>query len=142
MQTAELRRYPLSAWSLVILLVLLILPTLAAGRLVLIIPWYIVPGIMCIFSIWLYFRLACDKKRAQTNQWRIPEATLHFFELIGGWPGSFLAQRRFRHKISKKSYQFTFWLIVFTYQIVAFDYLNDWRYSTLAIEFIAEYKNS
>ncbi len=53
----------------------------------------------------------------------------HFFELIGGWPGSFVAQHRFRHKVKKTGYQFTFWLIVAGYQLVALDYLADWRLS-------------
>eukprot|EP00752_Nemacystus_decipiens_P012729 g11276.t2 len=36
---------------------------------------------------------------------RIPEALLGQVELAGGSPGSFIAQRVFRHKISKLSYQ-------------------------------------
>ncbi|CAN0258386.1 unnamed protein product [Pylaiella littoralis] len=36
---------------------------------------------------------------------RIPEIILHQVELAGGSTGSFLAQRVFRHKISKLSYQ-------------------------------------
>jgi len=41
---------------------------------------------------------------------------LHLLELLGGWPGAFLAQRRLRHKCSKRRYQFVFWLIVLAYQ--------------------------
>jgi uncharacterized membrane protein YsdA (DUF1294 family) len=141
MKAAALRRHSLSALSLLALLALLILPAFAAARLALFIPWHIAPGLMCVFSLWIYFRLACDKKRAQANEWRITESSLHFCELIGGWPGSFLAQRRFRHKISKGSYQFTFWLIVCTHQIGSFDYLKDFKYSKLAIDLIAEYIN-
>ena len=32
-----------------------------------------------------------DKYRAQRDRWRIPEATLHFCELFGGWPSLPLA---------------------------------------------------
>ena len=32
-------------------------------------------------------------------------------ELLGGWPGALLGQRRFRHKTRKRSYQLVFWLI-------------------------------
>ena len=127
--------------SLFTLLVLLILPFIAAARLALVMPWYVVPGVMCVFSLWVYFRFASDKKRAQANEWRVTESSLHFCELMGGWPGSFLAQRRFRHKISKGSYQFTFWLIVLAYQIVPFDYLNDFKYSNLVAGFIAKHIN-
>ncbi len=53
-----------------------------------------------------------DKYRAQRQQWRVTEATLHFFDLCGGWPGALIAQRLFRHKNRKLSFQVTFWLIV------------------------------
>lgn len=53
-----------------------------------------------------------DKFRAQKGKWRIPEKTLHLFELAGGWMGAFVAQRSIRHKNRKASYQFVFWLIV------------------------------
>lgn len=53
-----------------------------------------------------------DKSRAQTGKWRIPEKTLHLFELAGGWMGAFVAQRSIRHKNRKASYQLVFWLIV------------------------------
>ena len=32
--------------------------------------------------------------------------------LLGGWPGAFLAQRYFRHKTQKVSFQIVSWLIV------------------------------
>lgn len=62
-----------------------------------------------------------DKNFAKVNSSRIPEASLHLFDLMGGWPGSFLAQRYFRHKISKGSYQLLFWLIIIAHQLIALD---------------------
>lgn len=53
-----------------------------------------------------------DKWRAQRQCWRVPEFCLHMWELLCGWPGAILAQRLFRHKRSKLSYQIVFWLIV------------------------------
>ncbi len=53
-----------------------------------------------------------DKHRAVAGGSRIPEATLHALELFGGWPGALLAQRMFRHKVRKTSYQVIFWIIV------------------------------
>lgn len=64
-----------------------------------------------------------DKKRAIAKGWRVAEIHLHLLELLGGWPGAFLAQRKFRHKCSKVRYQAVYWLIVLAYQIVAFDSL-------------------
>ena len=55
---------------------------------------------------------AVDKFRAQQGHWRISEGTLHLFELAGGWPGAFAAQRILRHKTRKLSFQLVFWIIV------------------------------
>ncbi len=142
MRPLVFQRYPLSRWALFIITGLLVMPALAAFQAVAVIPWYIVPGTFSVFSSWVYFRLGCDKKRAQTNQWRVPEANLHLSELLGGWPGSFIAQRRFRHKISKKSYQITFWMIVLIYQVAAFDYLNHWSYTKIVVGVILKYIES
>jgi uncharacterized repeat protein (TIGR01451 family) len=54
---------------------------------------------------------ANDKSRAQQGRWRIPEKTLHLCELMGGWLGAFIAQRKLRHKSIKVSYQGTFCVI-------------------------------
>ena len=64
----------------------------------------------------------------------LPEASLHLLEMLGGWPGAILAQRRFRHKCAKGAYQFTFWVIVLLHQSAAYDSLHDWRFSRLAVD--------
>ena len=76
----------------------------------------------------LFAFLACwhDKRSARAQTWRTPEGTLHLLELLGGWPGAFLAQRWFRHKTVKASYQAVFWLIVGLHQLVAIDALRGW----------------
>ena len=51
-----------------------------------------------------------DKRRARTGGRRVPEATLHAVELLGGWPGALLARHLFRHKTAKASYRVVFWL--------------------------------
>lgn len=63
-----------------------------------------------------------DKRFAQENMWRIPEATLHLIEVIGGWPGSGLAQQVFRHKTQKATYQITFWVIIVLHLVIGIDY--------------------
>jgi len=82
-------------------------------------------------SLVAYWFYAVDKRQAIFHQWRISESTLHLLELIGGWPGAFVAQRRLRHKCSKRSYQAIFWMIVLIYQYVAFDVLNNGRLSRI-----------
>jgi uncharacterized membrane protein YsdA (DUF1294 family) len=53
-----------------------------------------------------------DKSAAERHARRIPERTLHVMALIGGWPGALVAQRVFRHKSRKVSFQVAFWITV------------------------------
>lgn len=84
-------------------------------------------GGLVAVSLVAYFLHSTDKKRARENSWRVSEAMLHGCELLGGWPGAFVAQRRLRHKVSKLSYQVVFWLIVAFHQFVAVDYMLEWK---------------
>ena len=45
-----------------------------------------------------FFSMFIDKRRAQKNQWRIPEKTLFLFAILGGSIGSNIGMRLFRHK--------------------------------------------
>lgn len=78
------------------------------------IPWLIL--IYCGFtvtcSIIAFIAYGIDKRRARKNQFRISEKKLHLFSLLGGWPGSYLAQQLFRHKTRKVSFRLVFWIIV------------------------------
>lgn len=85
-----------------------------------------VAGWCLAVSLFTYLRYARDKRQARAQAWRESEAGLHLMELIGGWPGAFLAQRRLRHKSAKGAYQFWFVLIVGLYQAVALDALLGW----------------
>jgi len=67
-----------------------------------------------------YFLASCvayvayflDKAASLKGHWRTPESTLHFFSVVGGWPGAMLAQRTLRHKTQKQSFQVTYWATV------------------------------
>lgn len=72
-----------------------------------------IPLIVYLFMSFLTFALyADDKFRAKKHQRRVPESRLHLCELLGGWLGAFVAQRRLRHKNRKAAYQRVFWSIV------------------------------
>lgn len=73
-------------------------------------PWII--SVYFIASTITFLVYALDKSAAKNNRWRIEENTLHLCGLIGGWPGALLAQRLFRHKTKKTSFQITFWITV------------------------------
>ena len=66
-------------------------------------------GIMSLLAFLLY---GFDKRCAQTGRRRVPENTLHLIAFLGGWPGALAAQRLFRHKTRKLSFQIVFWLLV------------------------------
>jgi uncharacterized membrane protein YsdA (DUF1294 family) len=55
---------------------------------------------------------AIDKSAARHGQWRTAESTLHLLAVIGGWPGALIAQRVFRHKSRKPSFQTAFMFTV------------------------------
>lgn len=76
----------------------------------------ILPLVLAITYIALsalsYLMYSLDKSAAQRSAQRIPESTLHFVDLLGGWPGALIAQQRLRHKTIKASFQFVFWCSV------------------------------
>ena len=67
---------------------------------------YLLMSPVCFLA---YYR---DKQRAIRGLQRTPEARLHLYEFLGGWPGGLVAQRLIRHKSRKASYQRQFCLIV------------------------------
>ena len=69
---------------------------------------------------------ASDKSKAGRGEWRTPECTLHFVDLLGGWPGGLVAQRYFRHKNRKLSFQLVFWLC-------ALGHIAVWGWISMAI---------
>ena len=50
-----------------------------------------------------------------------------------------MGQRAFRHKTAKVSYQIVFRLIVLIHQLVAIDFLLDWRFSRDLLYFLQNY---
>jgi len=125
---SPLNAQPLGTWQWALFVIALVLPITALTRLATQLGPVEVFGGAVALSALTYFASARDKRKAQRGQWRTPESTLHLLELCGGWPGSFLAQHRFRHKLRKVSYQFTFWLIVAAHEAVAYDFLQGWRF--------------
>lgn len=122
--------------SAAVLVVLLIAPVLALAPLAARFDWRVLVGGSVLLSVFTFFCYRSDKRWAEAGEWRIPEFTLHLAGFIGGWPGAFLAQRVYHHKITKGSFQFAFWSIVMLHQFFAVDSLLDWRLTTHAIRFI------
>jgi len=110
-----------------VLMVLLIAPGIAIYQLRGAIAPTLAVAIVLAISGAAFVGQWIDKRKAGSGEWRTPENILHLFELLGGWPGAYLAQRSFRHKTAKLSYQIVFWLIVAGYEAVAVDFLLGWK---------------
>ena len=119
---------------------LLVLPIFALHRREWDLRW--IGACAFVLSAFTYWAYACDKRRAQQGGWRVPEAQLHFLELLGGWPGAWFAQRRLRHKISKGSYQVVFWLIVLGHQVFAFDSLQEWKFTRATLKWFQPHRSA
>lgn len=120
----------ITALNLIVITSLLVLPALALLHRTVDLRW---AGLYVLALSLVSFRCyANDKQKARENEWRISEQVLQLTALLGGWPGAFLAQRFYRHKVSKPGFQFTFWLIVLAYQLAAVDSLRDWQFSKQA----------
>lgn len=69
-------------------------------------------GAYLFMSILTYAFYWADKRRAETDRWRVTETALHVMEALGGWPGGLVAQMALRHKNMKRDFQMVFWAIV------------------------------
>jgi uncharacterized membrane protein YsdA (DUF1294 family)/cold shock CspA family protein len=77
--------------------------------------WGFSPPILLAYialSVIAFIVYVLDKSAAMSGRWRTAEQTLHLFSLVGGWPGALLAQQLLRHKTSKTSFVYAFWLTV------------------------------
>jgi uncharacterized membrane protein YsdA (DUF1294 family)/cold shock CspA family protein len=110
--------------DVVVLLTLLVPPTLVVMNL----PWspWIPVGLIGVLSWLTWWSYGIDKALAGTSSRRVPERVLQSLAFFGGWPGAFLAQRHFRHKTAKASFQRGFWMIVLLHGAVAIDFLLGW----------------
>jgi uncharacterized membrane protein YsdA (DUF1294 family) len=61
-----------------------------------------------IYGIWLavaslvtFVLYGYDKAQAKQGGWRVPESILHWWALLGGFPGGWAGRSVFRHKTQK-----------------------------------------
>jgi uncharacterized membrane protein YsdA (DUF1294 family)/cold shock CspA family protein len=71
---------------------------------------YLFVFLMANLIAFLYYYM--DKTAALKGAWRKSEDSLHLLSLIGGWPGAYIAQKLFRHKTKKASFQWVYKLTV------------------------------
>ena len=76
--------------------------------------WYAVvayAGLVALTSLVSFATYGFDKRRAAIGGRRVPERALLLLAFLGGWPGSILAQRHFRHKTRKLKFLIPFWVV-------------------------------
>lgn len=77
----------------------------------------VIPGLLVAYALLInlvtFTAYGLDKRAARRERRRAPERTLHLLALAGGSPGAFAAQRVFRHKTAKTSFQLRFLGIAF-----------------------------
>ncbi len=76
--------------------------------------WNIGPVLSYLLAVnvTIFLLYAYDKKVAGASLWRVPEKLLHILAFMGGSPAAIAAQKLFRHKTLKKSFQRVYWSIV------------------------------
>ena len=131
------QRGRLNTSAIIVFALLVAIPGYALSRLSPQVNWRVLVVTPVALSAFAFFAYRSDKRSAEAGEWRVPEATLHFIALIGGWPGAFLAQRAFRHKTSKASFQLVFWIVVLIHQFAAVDSLLEWRLTKDALRAIS-----
>ena len=65
---------------------------------ILIIAYFVIANLVGFIS------MGVDKKKAKNHEWRISEAVLFFFAIIGGSLGSILGMKTFHHKTKHKAF--------------------------------------
>ena len=65
-----------------------------------------------IINFTTFVAYGIDKRAARRGDWRVPERDLHLLEFLGGWIGAWIAQKFFRHKTAKRSYQAIYKLMI------------------------------
>lgn len=106
-------------WSFIFLfgLLMLIAPATALFKALHDQKWNFFLNWQIFLSLISFASYGFDKYRASTAGWRTRESALLLVDALGGWPGGFVAQYCFQHKIRKRSFQFMFWAIVLLHQM-------------------------
>jgi uncharacterized membrane protein YsdA (DUF1294 family)/cold shock CspA family protein len=81
-----------------------------------------VPVIYVLVSLITFSVYGSDKANAEQGTRRVPEATLHLLEFLGGWPGALVAQAYYRHKTIKASFQADYLIAVIANLLVLIAY--------------------
>ncbi len=79
---------------------------------------------VCV-NVLTFFVYGIDKWQARQGKWRISEATLLLFAVIGGSIGAWLGMRVWRHKTMHKKFKYGIPAILMIH-IIVIGYLSKW----------------
>jgi uncharacterized membrane protein YsdA (DUF1294 family) len=79
---------------------------------------------VCV-NVLTFFVYGIDKWQARQGKWRISEATLLLFAVIGGSIGAWLGMRVWRHKTMHKKFKYGIPAILMIH-IIIIGYLSKW----------------
>ena len=79
---------------------------------------------VCV-NVLTFFVYGIDKWQARQGKWRISEATLLLFAVIGGSIGAWLGMRVWRHKTMHKKFKYGIPAILMI-NIIIIGYLSKW----------------
>ena len=79
---------------------------------------------VCV-NVLTFFVYGIDKWQARQGKWRISEATLLLFAVIGGSIGAWLGMRVWRHKTMHKKFKYGIPAILMIH-IIIMGYLSKW----------------
>jgi len=78
---------------------------------------YALASLVSVAMYWL------DKRAAQLGTRRVRESTLHFIDLIGGWPGALVIRPIIRHKTIDLKFRVVLWGIILLHAVAWGAYL-------------------
>lgn len=81
-----------------------------------------IPICYIVLSLITFQIYKSDKISAKDGSYRVSEKALHLFGLCCGWPGALVAQKVYRHKTVKQSFQTMFWMTVVVNVVVMLCY--------------------
>lgn len=89
-----------------------------------------------LLSAITFFAYGLDKLLAVKEKTRISEKTLHLFALIGGWPGAYVGQQVFWHKVSKQKFRRIFWsTMIVNISVLAIFLIVKYQQGMIALDF-------
>ena len=63
-------------------------------------------------NLWVFVLFGWDKMRAENGGWRVPEATMLMWAVLGGSPAAFAGRALFRHKTRKQPFVSNLYTVV------------------------------